>query len=115
MDGVRYDVVERAGQPIGYLAISLHPDGHRAELHKLYLLPELQGRGVGQAMLRHIIAVALAAGAQRLELRVNRHNFRAQRAYLRAGFKVEREVCQDIGGGFVMDDLVMACELGSRT
>ncbi len=110
-EGIRYDLMERAGKPIGYLAISVRPDGQQAELHKLYLLPELQGQGAGQVMLDHAIAVAVAAGAKRLELRVNRHNLRAQRAYLRAGFHIERELCQDIGGGFVMDDFVMVREL----
>jgi ribosomal protein S18 acetylase RimI-like enzyme len=109
-EGIRYDLAEREGCPVGYLALSVHADGYRAELHKLYLLPELQGQGVGQAMLRHAQAVAVAAGARRLELRVNRHNLRAQRAYLRAGFQIAGEVCQDIGGGFAMDDFVMARE-----
>ncbi len=112
-EGIRYDLAERAGQPVGYLAIGVRADEHRAELHKLYLLPELQGQGAGQVMLRHAIAVAVAAGATRLELRVNRHNLRAQRAYVRADFQIERELCQDIGGGFVMDDFVMVRELGA--
>ena len=112
-EGVRYDLVEHEGQPVGYLALSVHADGRRAELHKLYLLPELHGQGVGQAMLRHAQAVAVAAGARRLELRVNRHNLRAQRAYVRTGFQITGEVRQDIGDGFVRDDFVRVCEFAA--
>ncbi|HTH49905.1 MAG TPA: GNAT family N-acetyltransferase [Candidatus Limnocylindria bacterium] len=110
--GVRYELFNVEGQSVGYLATSFHAATRHVELHKLYLLPELQGRGFGQAMLRHAISDAIAQGAGRLQLRVNRRNHRALRAYGRAGFQITGEVCQDIGGGFVMDDLVMTRELG---
>ncbi len=106
-EGVRYELAELKGQPVAYLATSVHVAARHVELHKLYLAPELHGRGFGQVMLRHALAGAVALGASRLELRVNRRNLRAQRAYERAGFKIAGEVCQDIGGGFVMDDFVM--------
>lgn len=111
-EGVRYELAEVDGQPVAYLATSFHAASRHVELHKLYLAPELHGHGLGQAMLRHVLAGAVGVGASRVELRVNRRNLRAQQAYGRAGFKIMGEVCQDIGGGFVMDDFVMVHEIG---
>lgn len=105
--GVTYELVEIAGKPVGYLAHELQDGGATLHLNKLYLLPELHGRGLGQTMLRRVIAAAQKAGAARIELRVNRANARAVRAYTRAGFEVVATVCQEIGAGHVMDDFVL--------
>lgn len=109
--GVTYELALAEGEPVGYLAHEPMSDGTACHLNKLYLLPRLHGQGHGQAMLRHVMHSAVAAGAQALELRVNRANHRAVRAYLRAGFTVTDERCADIGSGFVMDDFIMRCPL----
>ncbi len=109
--GVTYELAVDDGEPVGYLAHEPMADGTARHLNKLYLLPRLHGQGHGQAMLRHVMDSAEAAGAQALELRVNRANHRAVRAYLRAGFTVTDERCVDIGSGFVMDDFIMRCPL----
>ncbi len=49
-----------------------------------------------------------AAGAHRLILSVNKRNAQAIAAYKRNGFVIAESVVTDIGGGFVMDDYVMA-------
>ena len=49
-----------------------------------------------------------AAGARTLMLNVNKHNTQAIRAYEKHGFAIRDAVVVDIGGGFVMDDYVMA-------
>jgi len=105
--GVTYELVERAGEPVGYLAHELQSAGATLHLNKLYLLPELQGQGLGQRMLRRVLAAAARAGAAHVELRVNRANVRAVRAYERAGFQITATACLDIGAGYVMDDYVM--------
>jgi RimJ/RimL family protein N-acetyltransferase len=46
-------------------------------------------------------------GCKHLQLRVNKANAPAIRAYLRAGFVFLDDVCSDIGSGFVMDDFRM--------
>jgi GNAT superfamily N-acetyltransferase len=81
------------------------------KLHKLYLLPELHGRGLGSRMLTHCADEARRLGAQRLILAVNKRNARAIAAYRRNGFAVAEAVVTDIGGGFVMDDYLMARDL----
>jgi GNAT superfamily N-acetyltransferase len=81
------------------------------KLHKLYLLPELHGGGLGSRMLKHCADEARRLGAHRLMLAVNKRNHRAIAAYRRNGFAVAEAVVTDIGGGFVMDDYLMARDL----
>ena len=81
------------------------------KLHKLYVLPDTQRRGRGRALVLAGSAAAKARGAQVLRLDVNRNN-PAIGFYERLGFAPVREQVTDIGGGFVMDDLVLELELG---
>jgi GNAT superfamily N-acetyltransferase len=81
------------------------------KLHKLYLLPELHGRGLGSLLLEHCQAEARQLGARQLILAVNKRNARAITAYQRHGFAVIESVVTDLGGGFVMDDFIMAKNL----
>jgi GNAT superfamily N-acetyltransferase len=81
------------------------------KLHKLYLLPEMHGEGLGSQLLQHCEAEARRFGAQRLMLAVNKHNTRPIAAYQRNGFVVVESVVTDFGDGFVMDDFIMAKDL----
>jgi GNAT superfamily N-acetyltransferase len=114
--GVRYQLIrEEDGSIVGFLGWELEagvePERSTALLHKLYVKPNQHGRGIGASALTHVIEEATAEGASALQLRVNRQNRKAIRAYLRAGFEFEEDRCTDIGGGFVMDDHVMAKRL----
>jgi diamine N-acetyltransferase len=81
------------------------------KLHKCYLLPELHGQGYGSLLLQHCEREAARLGASCLILAVNKCNAKAIAAYRRNGFTVTEAVVTDIGGGYVMDDFVMAKEL----
>ena len=106
-EGVVWEIAERDGGAAGYCSLTIGADGV-AKLNKLYLLPELQGRGLGQEMLVRVFALAAARGAVEVRLQVNKGNTRARRAYERFGFSKVGEGVFDIGGGFVMDDFIMA-------
>jgi diamine N-acetyltransferase len=106
--GVAWELAMENETPCGFLACKPEPESRRAKLEKLYLAPELQGRGFGQQMIARALAIGAELGAGVLWLQVNKYNERAQRAYERAGFHIEREAVFDIGGGFVMDDFLMA-------
>jgi diamine N-acetyltransferase len=95
------------GDAVGYLAHKITAGGSALELHKIYLVPELQGRGLGQTMLQRVERTARALAAREVRLRVNKANRRAIRSYECAGYTAREAVCQEIGRGFVMDDYVM--------
>ena len=106
-NGVRLELVEVAGVASGFVATERDAASGLLKLHKLYLLPECQGRGVGQRLLGHVRQLARDSGCRAVELRVNKSNHRAIRAYERAGFVLREAVVADIGGGFVMDDFIL--------
>ncbi|MGE4564679.1 MAG: N-acetyltransferase family protein [Victivallaceae bacterium] len=106
--GYIFEVLHIDGVPAGYAVHSRYearPD--TAKLHKIYLLGEYQGRGLGSRLLNHVIRRSSEAGYRHLRLNVNKENAKAQKAYLRNGFTVVEAVKIDIGNGFVMDDFVM--------
>jgi diamine N-acetyltransferase len=109
--GIRYDLLRVAGKPAGFAAYGPTAEPGVIKLHKLYLLPELHGQGLGSCLLKQVEQEVRAGGGRRLILCVNKRNARAIAAYRRNGFVVAETVVTDIGGGFVMDDYVMAKEL----
>ena len=78
------------------------------KLYKLYVHPDRQRCGCGTQLLRHLEAVAKGRDFKTLCLTVNKANAKAIAAYRKNGFAVRESVLVDIGGGFVMDDYVMA-------
>ena len=105
----------RVGEkPVGYCGYELagmDGDGSAAvdlKLGQLYLLESHRGMGLGRHMLRHVEVRARELGRRALWLQVNKKNAAAMRFYRSAGFEVIRQAVFEIGGGFVMDDYVMA-------
>ena len=83
----------------------------RVKLDKLYVHGRFRGRGCGAALTRYVELAARAQGCDQVYLQVNRNNFSSIASYRRLGFAVVDEVKTDIGGGFCMDDYVMAKEV----
>ncbi len=81
------------------------------KLHKLYVLTELQGKGIGRFMLDHIAAELKSEGVKILRLNVNRYNAAAIEFYKKTGFKHHTEEDIDIGNGYFMNDHVLELEL----
>jgi GNAT superfamily N-acetyltransferase len=96
------------GEPVGFAAWYLTDDRAESKLDKLYVLPSEQRRGVGGRLIACVCERAGAVGARTLVLNVNKYNAQAIRAYGKHGFAIREAVVVDIGGGFVMDDYVMA-------
>jgi ribosomal protein S18 acetylase RimI-like enzyme len=87
-------VIEHAGKPAGLFKVAR--DGLDWQLIQIQIAPELQGRGIGEALIRELIAEARAAGAS-LHLHVLHAN-PARRLYERLGFRIVGEE----GNGFSM-------------
>ncbi len=76
------------------------------KLHKIYVLPNQQGKGIGKFIIAHIVDAIRPQVAVALDLNVNRHN-PAKSFYEKLGFTVIREEDIDIGSGYWMNDYVM--------
>ena len=109
--GVIWLAIKSGDTMIGFAALGPYAP-QSMKLHKLYLLPEYHGAGIGARALAEVERIARDNAASTLVLNVNKHNSRAIHAYKRAGWKVAEEVVADIGNGFVMDDFVMTKQLG---
>ena len=107
--------IEQAGQQVGFLAHRYHAERKLFQLTRLYLHPDYWGRGIGACCLSEVIRRGQEIQANRIEIYVLRTNERAIRAYLRAGFHLDREELTDFGGGVIYDDSVMALDLGSSS
>ena len=114
--GHQYFILSVEGSDAGYVSFNIEEeDDTRILFHmqKIYLLPELQGRGFGAQLLKHAEVCMKASGgakAVRYELNVNRNN-RAVSFYERMGLYKDREGDFPIGGGFYMNDYIMTKEL----
>lgn len=105
-------VAEIEGEAIGFAGYEMNNlEGQKAKLHKLYLLPSSQGKGVGKALLLEVAKRAREAGQKSLVLNVNKYNKKAIDFYLAMGFVTIRQEVNDIGQGYVMDDDVMELAL----
>lgn len=102
-----------AGVPVGY--VSIEKQGKALfHLHRIYLLPEAQGKGFGKKLFECATELAreLAGGRPcRIELNVNRYNTHAVDFYKKRGMFVTFEGDMEIGDGFLRTDYIMALDL----
>ncbi|AXB57455.1 GNAT family N-acetyltransferase [Flavobacterium fluviale] len=76
------------------------------KIHKIYLLPETQGKGYGKIVFEEIGKMALENNSNELLLNVNRFNT-ALNFYKKLGFEIKETVDIEIGNGYLMEDYVM--------
>ncbi|MCD9576371.1 GNAT family N-acetyltransferase [Flavobacterium soyae] len=76
------------------------------KIHKIYLLPETQGKGYGKIVFESIEKLALENNSTALLLNVNRFNT-ALNFYKKLGFEIKETVDIEIGNGYLMEDYVM--------
>lgn len=80
------------------------------KLHKIYVLQEMHGKGIGKFIIDHILEDIKVSGGHSLILNVNRHN-NARLFYEKLGFKIIGEEDIDIGSGYFMNDYIMEKKL----
>jgi ribosomal protein S18 acetylase RimI-like enzyme len=112
--GICWELIRDGEGAVGFLSYSLDQAAARLKLHKLYVLVERHGQGLGRAGLTRVMEVATALGAREVSLYVNKKNHKAIRAYERAGFAIADSVINEFGGGFVMDDYRMTAPCTRR-
>jgi GNAT superfamily N-acetyltransferase len=109
-DTQSYLILEEEGKPVAFASYSpREEDPEIYKLHKLYCLPETQGKGYGKILINEVAQKTLEAGKHTLDLNVNRYN-KAKNFYEKMGFSVAYE--EDIPiGPYWMNDYVMRKEL----
>lgn len=111
-EGVQYYFVEADGKTAGYLAWGAWLTvSETVKLHKLYLLPEMQGQGIGSRVIELVKQQLENSGVRRLRLNVNRLNSNAIKCYSSNGFTMVQLENNDIGNGFFMTDYVMEAKI----
>ena len=97
--------------PLGFASYEHNYKGeNKTHLHKIYMLTEAQGKGIGKILINKVEVLAKENQSTAVSLNVNKYN-KAQDFYKKLGFKVVADVVIDIEQGFVMDDFIMEKEL----
>lgn len=105
--GHQFFVWEENEKPVAYIGIELnYPVAGSLRIHKIYVLPEMQGTGLGVKLINLAKSVAIENGCTTLNLNVNRFN-NAVSFYKHLGFEITKEEDIDIGNGYLMEDYVM--------
>ncbi len=109
-DTQSYLLLIEDNKPVAFAGYSpREEDPEIYKLHKLYCLPETQGKGYGKILINEVANKTLEAGKHTLDLNVNRYN-KAKTFYEKMGFVVVYE--EDISiGPYWMNDYVMRKEL----
>lgn len=94
----------------GFIGFEFHYEKDTTKLHRIYLLEEFTGKGLGKKGLDFLKEKVSETSDQRIILNVNKDNS-AKRMYESQGFQVFHEEIFNIGNGFVMDDYLMEFKL----
>ncbi|AZA79380.1 GNAT family N-acetyltransferase [Chryseobacterium sp. G0186] len=90
----------------GFIGYEFNYELKTTKLHRIYLIPESKGKGLGKKALQFLNEKVSENGNERIILNVNKHND-ARNFYESQGYRVYDEGVFDIGNGFVMDDYLM--------
>lgn len=104
-------IAKEADRNIGYLSFELnYKKQPKTKIHKIYLLPDTQGKGVGRLLFDEVSRIALNNTNHTLSLNVNRDNT-AVNFYEKIGFEIIGKEDISIGNGFLMEDYIMERQL----
>jgi GNAT superfamily N-acetyltransferase len=104
-EGHQFFLYEQDGEALGFMGIQVFPE-NRVKIHKLYVLPETQGQGIGRKFIDFLKTWSEIQGINQVFLNVNRFN-KAVEFYKHLGMTVLKTEDIDIGKGYWMEDFVM--------
>lgn len=90
----------------GYISYQVDYIAGATKIHKIYVLPEMQGRGIGKRLIEEVEHRAKLHKNRNLLLNVNQNN-KAIQFYEHMGFCISKIETIDIGNGFFMEDYIM--------
>lgn len=94
------------GKEVGFVSYEINSEPSKAKIHKIYVLPETQGTGLGRQFFELVKEKAIENHQSAIFLNVNKYN-NAIHFYTKLGFTKVKDEVIDIGNGYVMDDYVM--------
>lgn len=109
--GMTYDLIVCNGQMAGYVGVKPDASSHSLFLSKFYVDRSRRGQGIGRWVFSQLVDRARMMDCHTIWLTVNRYNHGSIAAYQALGFHITKEVCSDIGHGYVMDDYHMEYRL----
>jgi ribosomal protein S18 acetylase RimI-like enzyme len=95
---------------VGFLSYEINSAPRKTKIHKIYVLPETQGTGLGRQFFELVKEKSIENNQKSIFLNVNKQNH-AIHFYTKLGFTKVKDEVIDIGEGYVMDDYVM--EIGN--
>ena len=110
--GHQFLIIDWDNEPIGYASYVVKDtnDPTRYRLNKLYIQPEVHGKGIGKSIIRYIAEQVMPLGCTVLELNVHKRN-PAVGFYKRMGFEVIQDIVTEIEHGYLLDDFIMELDL----
>ncbi len=109
--GHHFLMVDIDEEPVGFTSYSAIEPVGTFKLHKLYVRTDIQGKGIGRALIDAVIDDILPLGANSLILNVKRDNDKAIEFYKRLGFSILCNEDIDIGNGYFLVDYRMEKKL----
>lgn len=90
----------------GFVSYELnYKDKPQTKIHKLYLLPECKGKGMGRILIDKVVSLAQSVKNKSLSLNMNRDN-NSLGFYKQMGFEIVGEEDINIGNGYLMEDYI---------
>ncbi|MFF5624010.1 GNAT family N-acetyltransferase [Microbacterium sp. NPDC012755] len=104
--------VPRPGERLSELA-----EEGELDFRQLAVSPSARGRGIGEALTRHVIALAVERGAQRVVMNSGPEMLGAHALYAKLGFRrlLEREHRIEVEPGLFLDLLAFGLDLDPRS
>jgi diamine N-acetyltransferase len=100
-------LIEENDTILGFCSYELNYEStNKTKLHKIYVLPETQGKGIGKMVLKVVEKTAIDNNNNVLLLNVNRAN-NALEFYKKQGYCITKTIDIEIGNGYLMEDFVM--------
>jgi GNAT superfamily N-acetyltransferase len=104
-------LVENDNQALGFASYEINYDSQpQLMIHKIYLLPKTQGKGIGTKLLNLLSEIAIQNNNLRLRLKVYIENNKATVFYEKYGFKKIGTETKDIDYNYRILDNVMVKE-----
>ncbi|MDY3547156.1 GNAT family N-acetyltransferase [Riemerella anatipestifer] len=91
---------------VGFMGFEIGYEPQTTKLHRLYLLAEAKGKGLGKEAIDFLKNKVKSHKDKSIILNVNKKN-PSFNFYKSQGFEVDKEVMLEVGEGFVMDDYIM--------